>query len=212
MQNLASYIDHTLLKADATPTEITNLCNEAKKYGFKSICVNPIYVSFAKYQLDESPIAVCCTVGFPLGATTSSTKAFEATECIEAGADEIDMVMAIGKLKAKDYTYVLNDINSVAEICAANQVICKVIIETALLTQDEKKKAVEICNQAQVEFVKTSTGFASGGATVPDVELLASIANGQIKASGGIKTRQQAESMIEAGATRLGMSNSVSLM
>jgi len=211
-KEIASLIDHTLLKANATEEEIIKLCEEAKEYGFASVCVNPVYVSLCKQLLKGTNIKVCTVVGFPLGATTSNVKAFEAKEAIANGADEIDMVINIGALKSGNYQLVLDDIKAVRE--ATRGKILKVIIETAYLTKEEKIKACELAKQAEADFVKTSTGFAPTGATVEDVALMKSVVGPKIgvKASGGIRTLEDALKMVKAGATRIGTSASVSIV
>ena len=210
--NVASLIDHTLLKADATEKDIVRLCLEAKKYKFASVCVNPFYVSFAKKNLKGSNVKVCTVIGFPLGATCSEVKAFEAKEAIKNGADEIDMVMNIGALKDKKFKVFINDIKLVRK--AAGKKILKVILETVCLTNEEKVKACLLSKEAHVDFVKTSTGFGPHGATVEDVRLMRKIVGDKIgvKASGGIKTFGDAVKMIKAGANRIGTSASVHII
>lgn len=209
---LAKYIDHTLLKPNATEAEIIKLCEEAKKYGFASVCVNPSYVSLASKLLKGSSVKVCTVVGFPLGATSTFTKVMETRDAIANGANEIDMVINVGALKSKNYDLVKSDIARVVEAAAGNCV--KVIIETALLTNEEKIKACELAKEAGADFVKTSTGFSSGGATVEDVELMRKVVgpNMGVKASGGIRDYQTAQQMIKAGATRIGASASVAII
>jgi deoxyribose-phosphate aldolase len=211
-KEIASLIDHTLLKANATEEEIIKLCEEAKEYGFASVCVNPVYVNLCKQLLKGTNVKVCTVVGFPLGATTSNVKAFEAKEAVANGADEIDMVINIGALKSGEYQLVLNDIKAVRE--ATRGKILKVIIETAYLTKEEKIKACELAKQAGADFVKTSTGFAPTGATVEDVALIKSVVGPKIgvKASGGIRTLEDALKMVKAGATRIGTSASVAIV
>lgn len=193
---LNKYIDHTLLKADATTADIKKICDEAIKYDFKSVCVNSCYTSFVKKSLENSSVLVCTVVGFPLGAMEVESKAFEAKKAIEDGADEIDMVINIGKLKEKDYDYVEKDIEAVRE--AIKTKVLKVIIETCLLTDEEKKKACEISVKAGADFVKTSTGFSTGGAKVEDVKLMKDTVKdrAKVKASGGIHSKEEALSMI----------------
>jgi len=209
---LAKYIDHTLLKPSATKEDIKKLCDEAKKFGFASVCVNPSWVSFCKKELDGSDVKVCTVIGFPLGATTPTTKALEARESVMNGADEIDMVINVGALKSGDYQLVLDDIKAVRE--ATKGKILKVIIETALLTDAEKVKACQLSKMAGADFVKTSTGFGGGGATAKDVALMKDVVGPsvEVKASGGIRTKEDAEKMIEAGATRIGASASVAIV
>ena len=211
--NLAGYIDHTLLRADATKSEIKKLTDEAKQYGFKSVCVNPTWVSYAKQQLADSDVKVCTVIGFPLGATTSEVKAFETKNAIENGASEVDMVINIGALKDHDDELVLNDIKAVVAQ-AAGQALVKVIIETSLLTEEEKVRVCELAVKAGADFVKTSTGFSTGGATVEDVALMRKTVGDQagVKASGGVRSYNDMMKMIEAGATRIGTSSGVKIM
>lgn len=210
--NLNKMIDHTLLKPEATKEMIENLCREAKEFDFKSVCVNPYWVSTAYDELRDSDVLVCTVVGFPLGATTKETKFFETDFAVQEGADEIDMVINVGALKSKQYDVVLEDIKSVVQ--AANGRTVKVIIETCLLTDEEKVKACELSKEAGANFVKTSTGFSTAGANVEDVELMKSIVGDalEVKASGGIRDLDTALKMIEAGATRLGVSAGVQIM
>lgn len=210
--NLNKMIDHTLLKPEATKEMIENLCKEAKEYDFKSVCVNPYWVSTAYEELRDSDVLVCTVVGFPLGATTKETKFFETDFAVQEGADEIDMVINVGALKSKQYDVVLEDIKSVVQ--AANGRTVKVIIETCLLSDEEKVKACELSMEAGANFVKTSTGFSTAGAKVEDVELMKSIVgdNLEVKASGGIRDLDTALKMIEAGATRLGVSAGVQIV
>lgn len=211
---LARTIDHTLLKADATPAQIERLCAEARRYGFASVCVNPSYVPLCAHLLASSAVATCTVVGFPLGATTTEVKVFEARQAINNGAHEIDMVLAIGQLKAGDYAYVLDDITQVVVACHAHGALCKVIIETALLNDEEKVAACLLAGSAQADFVKTSTGFSSGGATVADVALMRRAVGPQVgvKAAGGVRTLADAQAMLAAGATRIGASAGVQIM
>ncbi len=209
---IASLIDHTLLKPQATKQDIIKLCEEAKKYGFFSVCVNPMYVNFCKDLLKDTKVKVCTVVGFPLGATTTAVKVFESEEAISSGADEIDMVINISALKSKDYNYVFEDIKAVRE--ATKGKVLKVIIETAYLNEEEKIKACELTKEAKADFVKTSTGFAPSGATVEDVSLMRKIVGNKmgVKASGGIRTIEDVLKMIEAGANRIGTSSSVEII
>ena len=209
---ISKYIDHTNLKPEATRDDILKLCEEAIKYQFKSVCVNPIYVSFARKLLEGSGVLVCTVVGFPLGATPSCVKAFETTNAIKDGADEIDMVINIGACKAHNYDEVYEDILQVANAC--NGVTLKVIIETCLLTDEEKVMACKMAMKAGANFVKTSTGFSKGGATVSDVKLMKETVGDKIlvKASGGIKDKDTFEAMIKAGADRIGCSQGVNIM
>lgn len=210
--NINKMIDHTLLKPEATKEMIENLCKEAKEYDFKSVCVNPYWISTAYEELRDSDVLVCTVVGFPLGATTKETKFFETDFAVQEGADEIDMVINVGALKSKQYDVVLEDIKSVVQ--AANGRTVKVIIETCLLSDEEKVKACELSMEAGANFVKTSTGFSTAGAKVEDVELMKSIVgdNLEVKASGGIRDLDTALKMIEAGATRLGVSAGVQII
>lgn len=212
--NIAALIDHTLLKPDATPHQIAQLCAEARENGFAAVCVNPAHVAQAAALLAGSATVVCTVVGFPLGATSTAAKAFEARQAIADGATEIDMVISIGHLKNGDDDYVGNDIRQVVETAHANHAICKVIIETALLTDDEKRRACRLAVTAGADFVKTSTGFAGGGATVADVRLMRETVAGRaaIKAAGGVRTLADARAMVAAGAARIGTSAGVALV
>ncbi len=212
--NLAKMIDHTLLKPDATQQEIAQLCFEARKYGFASVCVNPTWVSLCAELLKGSPVKVCTVIGFPLGATSSETKAFEAETAIRQGATEIDMVINIGALKARDLDMVAKDILGVVNVSHSRGALVKVIIETVLLTDEEKTIASLISKEAGADFVKTSTGFAGGGATTHDVALMRKAVGPEmgVKASGGVRTFEDAESMIKAGATRIGASAGVKII
>lgn len=206
------FIDHTLLKPEAKPSDIEILCSEARQFDFFSVCVNTSFVKKCSELLNSSNTKVCCVVGFPLGAMATSAKAFETAQAIKDGADEIDMVIHIGHLKGGNFDYVTQDIAAV--VAAANGRVVKVIIETSLLSEDEKIAACQCALAAKAHFVKTSTGFAGGGATLNDVRLMKKIVqeNMQVKASGGIKDLAQAEAMINAGATRLGTSSGVSII
>lgn len=209
-EKLAAMIDHTALKPETTIEQIEKLCAEAKQYGFVSVCVNPVWVKYAAEQLDGSKVKVCTVIGFPLGATTTNTKVFETRNAIENGAGEVDMVINIGALKSGDDETVLHDISAVVQ-AAGEEALTKVIIETALLTDEEKIRACELAVKAGADFVKTSTGFASGGANVKDIALMRKTVGPEIgvKASGGVRDRETAEAMIEAGATRIGASSGV---
>ena len=209
--NLAKYIDHTNLKPEATPQDIDRLIDEAKTYHFASVCINPCYVGYAKKKLQDSDVKVCTVIGFPLGANTSTVKAFETAEAIRQGADEIDMVIAIGALKAGLYQEVQQDIEAVVK--ASQGHLVKVILETCLLSREEIVKACQLAMAAGAQFVKTSTGFNKHGATVEDVALMKATVGEKmmVKASGGIRTLQDALQMIEAGASRLGTSSGVML-
>jgi deoxyribose-phosphate aldolase len=212
--NLAGMIDHTLLKPDATADQVAQLCYEARKYNFASVCVNPAFVSLCAQLLRGSQVKVCSVIGFPLGATAPEVKAYEAQVALNNGATEIDMVLNIGALKANDLDLVARDILSVVKTCHAAGAICKVILETSLLTNDEKVKACLIAKEAGADFVKTSTGFSTGGATVEDIELMRRTVGPAVgvKASGGIRTLEDAEKMIKAGATRIGASAGVKII
>jgi len=213
MKSIAKYIDHTILKADATGEMVEELCIEAKEYGFYSVCINSYYVNLCRELLIDTDVKVCCVVGFPIGANNSLVKSFEAKTAIENGADEIDMVINIGALKSKTYDIVLNDIKTVVNE-TKGKAILKVIIETCLLTDEEKIKACELAVEAGADFVKTSTGFSIGGATVLDVKLMKDAVKGKckIKASGGIRTLKDLENMVSAGADRVGASASVNIV
>jgi len=211
-ENYASYIDHTLLKPEATKEQIVTLCAEAKQYGFASVCVNPTWIETAVSELAGAVSKVCTVIGFPLGASTSEVKAFETKNAIAKGAGEIDMVLNIGALKGADYEAVLHDIKAVVD--AANGTLVKVIIETCLLTEDEKIKACELAVEAGANYVKTSTGFSTGGATPTDVTLMRKTVGSElgVKASGGVRSLEDLKAMIEAGATRIGASSGVKIM
>ena len=203
---LSKYIDHTLLKADASLEAIKKLCEEARDYDFKSVCVNTCNIPFCKKQLEGSDVLVCCVIGFPLGAMSTEAKVFEARDAIEKGADEVDMVINIGRLKDKDYAYVTQEIRKIKE--AVGDKTLKVIIETCLLTDEEKVKACECILQAKADFVKTSTGFSTSGATFEDVALLKNTVGDKcfVKAAGGVRSRDDFNRMIELGADRIGTS------
>ncbi len=212
---LAAAIDHTLLRPDATRADILKLCAEAREHGFRSVCVNPFWARTATDALRGSGVLTCCVVGFPLGASAPETKALEARRAIRDGAREIDMVINVGALKGGEDDAVLRDIRAVVEACRDGGAICKVILETALLNDDQKARACELARRARAKFVKTSTGFAKAGATVEDVALMASVVRGagmEVKASGGIRSAADARRMIEAGATRLGTSSGVAIV
>lgn len=210
--DLASLVDHTLLKQDATQEQIRKLCQEAREYKFASVCVNPSYVPLVAELLRGSDVKVCCVIGFPLGATTTKTKVFETKEVVENGAQEVDMVINVGAVKSGDWDYVRNDIESVV-IAAGGKALVKVIFETCLLNDEEKIRACTISKQAGADFVKTSTGFSTGGATVEDIKLMRKTVgqNMGVKASGGIKDYDTALAMVKAGATRLGTSSGVAI-
>ena len=208
---LSKYIDHTLLKAYAKEQDIYYLCQEAKEYDFKSVCVNPDFVSYAKKQLENTDVLVCTVIGFPLGANTTKVKVFEAVDAINNGADEIDMVINISKAKDQDFDYIYNEIKAVKE--AIKDHTLKVIIETCYLNEDEIKNVSLMVKKANANFVKTSTGFGTGGATVENIKLIKEVVGDfDIKASGGIKTKEDFSKMIDAGATRIGTSNGKNLI
>lgn len=213
MTNIASYIDHTLLKAEATEQQIIQLCKEAAEYNFASVCVNPAWVSTAAAELTNSTAKVCTVIGFPLGASTSETKAFETADAISKGAGEIDMVINIGALKSGNTEMVKKDIEAVVN-AAAGKAIVKVIIETSLLTDEEKTVASRLTKEAGADFVKTSTGFSTGGATIADVKLMREAVGPDlgVKASGGVRSLEDVQAMIDAGATRIGASSGVQIM
>ncbi len=209
---IGKYIDHTNLKMDATAKDITKLCEEAIENGFETVCIHPCYVSLAKDLLKDTNIGVCTVIGFPLGMNTPKVKSFEAIDAVENGADEIDMVINVGALKDNDYDYVKKEIELVRDDIDGKTL--KVIIETSLLTEDEIIKMTEICNETFVHFIKTNTGFGSRGVSLEDVEIINKHKNDvlEIKASGGIKTFDQMNKLIEAGATRIGTSSSVEIV
>lgn len=213
MTNIAKMIDHTALKADTTKAQIEKLCAEAKEYGFMSVCVNPTWVETAANLLKDSEVKVCTVIGFPLGASTSETKAFETKNAIEKGATEVDMVINIGALKDKNDELVETDIRTVVE-AAKGKALTKVIIETCLLTDEEKVRACELAVKAGADFVKTSTGFSTGGATVEDIRLMRKTVGPDIgvKASGGVRDAKGTQDMIDAGATRIGASSGVAIV
>jgi deoxyribose-phosphate aldolase len=211
-QGLARIIDHTLLKPEATADQIARLCDEAREYGFGSVMVNPSYVALASSKLQGSGVIVGAVVGFPLGATPTSVKVFEAAEAILLGAREIDMVLNIGALKSGDRALVASDIRAVADLVHAQKSLLKVILETGLLTHNEKFAACEIAEKAGADFVKTSTGFLGGVATVEDVTLMRGAVTIGVKASAGIRNAADARKMIEAGANRLGTSSGVAII
>jgi len=213
-EDIAKYIDHTLLKPEATYADIDKLCDEAKKYGFASVCVNPMYVKRCAERLKGSSSLVCTVIGFPLGATPPDIKALEARRALRDGAREIDMVISIGALKSGDHKYVYDDIRAVAETVHDGRAILKVILETALLSDEEKIAGCVAAKKARADFVKTSTGFAKGGATVHDVTLMATAVDHRlgVKASGGVGSAEDARKMIQAGATRIGASVGVKIV
>ena len=212
--SIARMIDHTILKPDATPDEIAQLCYEARKYEFASVCVNPTHVKMCAELLRGSGVKVCTVIGFPLGASSPEVKAYETETALRDGATEIDMVINIGALKAKDYDLVAKDINGVVRMAHSAGALVKVIIETALLSDEEKKIASLLTKEAGADYVKTSTGFASGGATAEDIALIREVVGPElgIKASGGVKDFADAEKMVFAGATRIGASAGVKIV
>ncbi|RLF78816.1 deoxyribose-phosphate aldolase, partial [Thermococci archaeon] len=207
--NIAKYIDHTNLKSYATKEDIIKLCEEAKKYGFYAVCVNPYRVKLAKEHLKGTDIKVASVIGFPLGATPTEVKVFEAKKALENGADELDMVINIGALKDKNYEYVKKDIEDVTKVAHEKGAIVKVIIETCYLSEEEKEIACKLAMEAGADFVKTSTGFGTGGATIEDVKLMRKVVGDKlgVKAAGGIRTYEEALAMINAGANRIGTSS-----
>ena len=209
----AKMIDHTLLKTDAQKKDLDKLLLEAKKYNFMSVCVSPIWVKYAAEQLKDTNVKVCTVIVFPQGATPTEVKVFETKNAIENGATEVDMVIPVGVLKDKDYIAVENDIRAVVE-AAKSKALTKVIIETCLLTDEEKIMACKLSKSAGADFVKTSTGFSTAGATVKDIRLMRETVGEQmgVKASGGVRSREDADAMIKAGATRIGTSNGVKIV
>lgn len=212
--DIKKYIEHTVLKADTSKEDVEQLCKEAIDNNFFGVCVPPYFIKIAKTALKDSKVQIVTVVGFPLGYSTTPAKVEEAKKALDEGANEIDMVINIAALKEKDYAYVANDINSIATLVHMKNATIKVIIETALLTQEEKITALEICEACKVDFVKTSTGFSHSGAQIEDIELMRKKLNTKIriKASGGIKTKKQALDLIQAGADRIGASSSIDLV
>ena len=206
-------IDHTILKPEATEAAVQKIIDEAKEYNFFSVCINPCWVAFASEQLADTDVAVCTVIGFPLGANSPEVKAYEAADAIKNGANEVDMVINIGALKSQQYDYVRQDIQGVVD-AAKGKALVKVIIETALLTDEEKVKACELAKEAGADFVKTSTGFSTGGAKVADIRLMRETVGPDmgVKASGGVHNAEEALAMIEAGATRIGASTGVAIV
>lgn len=206
-------IDHTILKPEATEAAVQKIIDEAKEYNFFSVCINPCWVAFASEQLADTDVAVCTVIGFPLGANTPEVKAYEAADATKNGANEVDMVINIGALKSQQYDYVRQDIQGVVD-AAKGKALVKVIIETALLTDEEKVKACELAKEAGADFVKTSTGFSTGGAKVADIRLMRETVGPDmgVKASGGVHNAEEALAMIEAGATRIGASTGVAIV
>lgn len=213
MEKIAKYIDHTLLKADAKADEVENLCQEARDYDFKTVCINPVWVDYAVELLEGTDVGVTTVIGFPLGANTPEMKAAEAKQAVEKGAADVDMVINIGALKNEDYDTVLNDIKAVVD-AVAGKAIVKVIIETSLLTKSEKIRASELSKESGADFVKTSTGFSTGGATLEDVQLMRATVGPKmgVKASGGVRSYEDAIAMIDAGATRIGASSGIAIV
>lgn len=210
--NYNKMIDHTVLKADTPLETVKRICDEAMEYGFASVCINPCHVAYCADYLKDSDVNVCTVIGFPIGANTSAVKAFETKDAIANGADEIDMVMNIGALKDKNYDLVRNDVKAVVE--ATNGTLVKVILETCLLTEDEIKKACELCVEAKADYVKTSTGFSTRGATIEDVQIMKAAVQGKakVKAAGGVRTHEDMVKIVEAGADRIGTSAGCSLV
>ena len=207
--DLAKYIDHTLLKPESTREDIRRICEEAKHYGTASVCVNPCWVGFVAEQLKDSDVKPCCVIGFPLGATLPEVKAYETAAAIRDGAKEVDMVINVGALRGAEFETVYEDIKAVVD-AAADKALVKVIIETCLLTDEQKVIACKLAKQAGADFVKTSTGFSTGGATAADVKLMRETVGPElgVKASGGVRSKADAEAMIAAGASRIGASSS----
>lgn len=210
--NYNKMIDHTVLKADTPLETVKRICDEAMEYGFASVCINPCHVAYCADYLKDSDVNVCTVIGFPLGANTSAVKAFETKDAIANGADEIDMVMNIGALKDKNYDLVRDDVKAVVE--AANGTLVKVILETCLLTEDEIKKACELCVEAKADYVKTSTGFSTRGAIIEDVRIMKEAVHGKakVKAAGGVRTPEDMVKIVAAGADRIGTSAGCSLV
>lgn len=213
MKDMAQYIDHTILNADATQADVAKICQEAAEYHFKTVCIQPYWVPFVKEELAGTDVGITTVIGFPLGANTSEVKAFEAKEAVKNGATEVDMVINLGALKSEDYDTVLKDIQAVVD-AVAGEALVKVIIETALLTKEEKIRASELSKKAGADFVKTSTGFSTGGATVEDIKLMRATVGPDlgVKASGGVRSYEDAVAMIEAGATRIGASSGIAIV
>lgn len=209
----SKYIDHTLLKPESTQEQVQKIVDEAKQYDFATVMVNPCWIPFVVPQLEGTDVKAACVIGFPLGANTKATKVFEAKDALDNGADEIDMVINIGKLKDHDDAYVIDEIKALKEV--AGEHCLKVIIETCLLSEEEKERACKDVVEAGADFVKTSTGFSTGGATVEDVKLMKKAVEGssvKVKASGGVRSREDFDAMIEAGAERIGTSSGTKLL
>lgn len=213
MEKIAKFIDHTLLKPEATADEIKKLCEEAREYDFKTVCVNPTWVDYSVQLLEGTDVGVTTVIGFPLGANTPEIKAAEAKQAVEKGAADVDMVINIGALKSEDYDAVTDDIKAVVD-AVNREAIVKVIIETALLTKTEKIRACELAKEAGADFVKTSTGFSTGGATLEDVKLMRATVGPKmgVKASGGVRSYEDAMEMVDAGATRIGASSGIAIV
>ncbi|MBI3112856.1 MAG: deoxyribose-phosphate aldolase [Ignavibacteriales bacterium] len=212
--SLARMIDHTLLKPDATRQQIELLCTEAKQYSFASVCINPCYAKLCAELLRDTSVKVCTVIGFPLGATSSSAKAHETTQAIQDGAREVDMVINVGMLKSGEYQYVEKDIRAVVQAARSHRVLVKVILETGLLTDEEKVKGCMLAKRAGANFVKTSTGFAKGGATVGDIALMRRVVGSAlgVKASGGVRSQEEARALVASGADRIGASASIKIV
>ena len=213
-EEIAKTIDHTILKPEATPDDVMQICEEAKEYGFASVCVNSCYAPLVGSLLESSDVKTCVVIGFPLGAMSTASKVAETKDAIEYGANEIDMVINIGMLKHEEYEYVLNDIKAVSDTAHEMDAICKVIIETSLLTDEEKVKVCLLSKEAKADFVKTSTGFNGGGATVEDISLMKKVVGDKlkVKASGGVRYREDAINVLNAGADRIGASAGVKIV
>lgn len=213
MEKIEKYLDHTVLKPESTDLDIQKACLDAKKYDFKAVCIQPMWVKYTADMLKGSDVNTCTVIGFPLGANTSEVKAYEAKQAVKDGAVEVDMVINIGAIKSEDFSLVHDDIKAVVD-AVKGKAIVKVIIETCLLTENEKVRACEISKRAGADFVKTSTGFSTGGATVEDIKLMRETVGKEmgVKASGGVRSLEDAKAMIEAGATRIGTSNGVAIV
>lgn len=213
MDKIEKYLDHTVLKPESTDLDIQKACFDAKEYNFKAVCIQPMWVKYTSDMLKGTDVNTCTVIGFPLGANTSDVKAYEAKQAVEDGAVEVDMVINIGAIKSEDFSLVHDDIKAVVD-AVKGKAIVKVIIETCLLTENEKIRACEISKRAGADFVKTSTGFSTGGATVADIKLMRETVGKEmgVKASGGVRSIEDAKAMIEAGATRIGTSNGVAII
>ncbi len=215
-ESIAQWIDHTLLKPQATKEQVTTLCKEAREYQFASVCLNPVFIPLAVEELEGTGVPVCTVIGFPLGANQTSVKAFEAQAACDAGATELDMVLSVGQLKSGNFQAVLDDIKAVSETCHQNKALLKVILEMCYLDSFEKIAACLLCKAAKADFVKTSTGFGSGGASLADVSLMRAVVGPPekmgVKAAGGIRTWEDAQNMIAAGANRIGASSGVKIV